>query len=65
MNPPVFAPAGEDLEDQPDKHALAINGPPLNTNEGSEFLDDSIRMKDMPLAFSLEKNDTGQTRNLI
>lgn len=63
MNSSILYPADEDLKDQSDKHALVINEPPLN--EGSEFLDDNIRMKDLPLMFSEEKIDTGGSRILL
>ena len=55
MNPSFLYIADEDLKDQSDKQALDTNEPPLN--EGSEFLDDNIRMKDLPLMFSEEKID--------
>ncbi|WP_439698449.1 hypothetical protein ACFGVS_09620 [Mucilaginibacter sp. AW1-7] len=52
MNPFILYPAGENLKDQSDKHTIAINEPPYSMNEGGEFLDDAIRMKDMPLFYS-------------
>jgi hypothetical protein len=63
MNFSILYPADEDLKDQSDKHTLAINEPSLN--EGSEFLDDNIRMKDLPLMFSEEKIDTVGGRVLL
>ncbi len=41
-------------KDEPDKQAalVAIQEPPHNTSEGSEFLDDAIRFKDQPLIFT-------------
>jgi hypothetical protein len=65
MNPFFINHADEDLKDQSDKHLLAINEPPYSMDEGSEFLDDAIRMKDLPLMFSDEKIDTGGSRNLF
>ena len=52
MNPFILYPAGENLKDQSDEHTIAINEPPYSMNEGGEFLDDAIRMKDMPLFYS-------------
>jgi hypothetical protein len=38
------------LQDEPDKHTLIqIHNHEQNTIEGSEFLDDAIRMHDQPL----------------
>ncbi|HZX57285.1 MAG TPA: hypothetical protein VFE54_01110 [Mucilaginibacter sp.] len=65
MNPFFVYRADENLKDQSDKHPLAINEPLYSMDEGSEFLDDAIRMKDMPLMFSEEKIDTGGARNLF
>lgn len=65
MNPPFLYTADENLKDQSDKHALAITGLPYNMNEGGEFLDDAIRMKDLPLIFSEEKIDAGRSWNLL
>lgn len=65
MKPFFVYPDDEDLQDQSDKNALVINEPPHNMNEGSEFLDDAIRMKDLPLMFSDEKIDTWRTRILL
>ncbi|MDO3628797.1 hypothetical protein [Mucilaginibacter sp. BT774] len=60
MNSSFLYPDDENLNDQPDKHNLAVEEPPLN--EGSEFLDDSLRMKDLPFMFSEEKIDAGRSR---
>jgi hypothetical protein len=65
MNFSFLYPSGENLKDKSDKDGLAINKNPLSMNEGSEFLDDSIRMKDMPLMFSEEAIDTGRSRYLL
>jgi hypothetical protein len=65
MNLFFFYSAGENLNDKSDKHSLPINGLPHDMNEGSEFLDDAIRMKDLPLYFSEEKIDAGHTWNLL
>jgi len=65
MNPSFVYTTDENLKDQSDKHALAINGFPYSMNEGGEFLDDAIRMKELPLIFSEEKIDAGRTWNLL
>ena len=65
MNSSFLYPAGDDPKDQSDQHTLAINEPLLNLNEGSEFLDDNIRMKDLPLMFSEKKIDARRSRNLL
>ena len=65
MNPFFAYHADKDLNDQPDKHPLATNEPQYSMDEGSEFLDDAIRMKDLPLMFSDEKIDAGGKRNLF
>ena len=65
MNPFFVNHADENLKDQSHKHLLTINEPPNSMDEGSEFLDDAIRMKDLPLMFSDEKIDTGGARYLF
>ncbi len=65
MNPFFVNHADEDLKDQSDKDLFAINKPPYSMDEGSEFLYDAIRMKDLPLMFSDEKIDSGRIRNLF
>ena len=63
MNSSFLYLADEDLKDQSDKHALTFDDTPLS--EGSEFLDDAIRMKELPLMFSEEKIDAGRNQNLF
>ncbi|WP_413668193.1 hypothetical protein ACEN9X_27590 [Mucilaginibacter sp. Mucisp86] len=63
MNPTFLYPADEDLKDQSDKPDLTIDGAPLS--EGGEFLDDALRMKDLPLMFSEDKIDTWRNHNLL
>jgi hypothetical protein len=65
MNPFLLYPDGENLKDQSDGHIRVDTEPVNSMNEGSEFLDDAIRMKDMPLIFSEEKMDIGGARNLF
>lgn len=43
----------KNLKDQSD-NTLVHNEPPHNTNEGSEFLDDAIRIEDLPLTYAEE-----------
>jgi hypothetical protein len=56
---------GENLNDRSDTHIQADSQPVHSMSEGSEFLDDIIRMKEMPLIFSEEKIDAGYTRNQL
>jgi hypothetical protein len=65
MNTSFLYPDGENLEDQPDGYTLADSEPLHSISEGSEFLDDAIRMKDMPFRFSEEKIDSGGARYLF
>ena len=44
---------------------VAINELPHNTNEGSEFLDDGIRMKEQPLENPEERIATGYPQGLL
>lgn len=49
-----------------DEHALIpVHEPPHNTNEGSEFLDDAIRMEDQPLVYTEESIAAGSPENLL
>jgi hypothetical protein len=65
MNPSFLYPVGETPKNQSDEQINADSQPAYSTNEGSEFLDDAIRMKEMPLMFSEQKIDTGGKRNLL
>jgi hypothetical protein len=65
MNPFFLYLVGENLKDQSDEHTIAINEPPYSMNEGGEFLDDAIRMKDMPLSYSDERVAAGNPINLF
>ena len=44
---------------------LVINEPMHNTNEGGEFLDDAIRMKDQPLVHIEENIATAYPQGLL
>lgn len=63
MNPTFLYPTDEDLKDQSYKLDLIIDKTPLS--EGGEFLDDALRMKDLPLMFSEDKIDTWRNHNLL
>lgn len=65
MNLFFLYPHGKNLKDQSDKYAIAINEPLHNMNEGGEFLDDAIRMKDMPLIYSEKRVAAGNPINLF
>ena len=65
MNPFFSYPAGENLEDQPGNPNLTNNERPHSMNEGGEFLDDAIRMIDLPLIFNKQTIDAGHTWNLL
>jgi hypothetical protein len=56
----------KDQNNQPEEHTLVpIHEPPHNTTEGSEFLDDAIRMKDQPLVYTEECVAAGSPKNLL
>lgn len=65
MNPFFLYLVGENLKDRSDEHTIAINEPPYSMNEGGEFLDDAIRMKDMPLFYSEKSVAARSTWNLL
>ena len=53
-------------EDEPGKHTLVpFQAPEYNTVEGSEFLDDAIRMKEQPLMHTEESVAAGSPGNLL
>ena len=57
MNLQFFHLPAKNREVEPAKHTLALfQEPQHNTNEGSEFLDDTIRMKDQPLMVHTEES---------
>ena len=65
MNPFFLYPDSENLKSRSEGHTQADSEPVHSINEGSEFLNDAIRMNDLPLMFSEEKIDTGRRRNLL
>lgn len=53
MNTFLLHLATKNQKDESDKHVLVeVQKPPQNTNEGSEFLDDAIHMKDQPFMYT-------------
>jgi hypothetical protein len=53
-------------KDPSEVHALVpIHEPPHNTNEGSEFLDDAIRIEDLPIIYTEESIAAGSPHNLL
>ena len=65
MNLFFLHPTDKNLNDQSDIHTVVHNEPPHNTNEGSEFLDDAIRMEDLPLMYTEESIAAGSPQNLL
>jgi hypothetical protein len=63
MNLSIMHPV--DLNVETDKHKLVLLEHEYNTNEGSEFLDDAIRMQEQPLIYSKEGIGGGKSRNLL
>lgn len=55
MNLFFFHPLEKKHQDEPAKNFLVINEHPHDTSEGSEFLDDAIRIKEQPLTHTEEK----------
>ena len=57
MNLHLFHRPAKSREDEPAEPELALfRKPEHNTTEGSEFLDDSIRMSDQPLRVHTEES---------
>lgn len=46
------------LKDEPDEHSLTMHEPMHDTSEGSEFLNDAIRMVEQPLMYDEESLTT-------
>jgi hypothetical protein len=65
MNLFFLHPTTKNLKEQPDKHTLVHSEPTRNTDEGSEFLDDAIRMEDLPLFYSEESVAAESPQNLL
>ena len=54
MNLFFLHPATKDQKEPSDKHTLVHHEPLDHLDEGSEFLDDGIRMEDLPLSYTEE-----------
>jgi hypothetical protein len=64
MNLFFLHPDTKNLKDKLSEHSNVHNGPAHYTNEGSEFLDDAIRMHDQPLMFTEVSVAAGCPENL-
>lgn len=63
---PFLHPVANSLHVPSDEHQLVpLHESPHNTNEGGEFLDDSLRMEDQPVVYTEESIATGSPRNLL
>ena len=59
-------PAGSSLRVPSDEHQLVpLHESPLNTNEGSEFMNDALRMEDLPVVYTEESIAAGSPENLL
>jgi len=59
-------PAAHNLPVPSEEHQLVpLHEPMHNTNEGSEFLDDALRMKDQPMVYTEESMAAGSPGNLL
>jgi hypothetical protein len=66
MNLFFLHPAAKNGNNQPDKHtSVQPHEPPHNTIEGSEFLDDAIRMEDLPVTYTEQSIAAGSPKNLL
>ena len=66
MNLFFLHPADKNRKAQPDKHThVQPHGPIHDTSEGSEFLDDAIRMEDLPVIYTEESMAAGSPLNLL
>lgn len=52
-------------EGEPAQQTIVVHEHPHNTNEGSEFLDDAIRIKDQPLMYTEEAIAAGSPEDLL
>jgi hypothetical protein len=66
MNLFFLHPAAKNGNNQPDKQTLVQpHKPPHDTSEGSEFLDDAIRMEDLPVIYTEQSIAAGSPKNLL
>jgi hypothetical protein len=65
MNLFFLHPDTKNLKDKSEKHSIIHNEPVRYVNEGSEFLDDAIRMHDQPFMYTEESVAAGCPENLL
>jgi len=66
MNFPFFHPHTKKLKDQPVEQLLVSMHPLLHDlSEGGEFLDDALRMEDLPRAHTEESIAAGSPEDLL
>jgi hypothetical protein len=65
MNLLFLHPAGNNRQAQSDTHPVVHNEPSHNMNEGSEFLDDAIRIEDLPIIYTEESIAVSSPKNLL
>ena len=63
MNLFFLHPTNNDLKEPSDAHTLIHHEHPLYLDEGSEFLDDALRMEDLPLSTTEESVSTESHQN--
>lgn len=62
----IYHPATARPHDEPDKQTQVLpHEPQHNTNEGSEFMDDALRMKDQPYMYTEDSVAVGSPRGLL
>jgi len=65
MNLFFLHPDTKNLKDKSAEHPIVHNEPVHYTNEGSEFLDDAIRMYDQPIMYTEVSVAAGCPDNLL
>ena len=65
MNLFFLHPDTKNLKDTSEEHPMVHHEPAHYANEGSEFLDDAIRMYDQPLMYTEESVAAGCPENLL
>jgi hypothetical protein len=65
MNLFFLHPDTKNLKDNSEKHSIVHNERAHYVNEGSEFLDDAIRMHDQPFMYTEESVAAGCPENLL
>lgn len=64
MNLFFLHPTAKNVKEPSEEHTLVHDAPPQNMDEGSEFLDDALRMEDLPLSYAEENATTERPQNL-